>query len=145
MYWHSYHNKNIKQMEFNSMDENTLTKTLEIHAYDWVVRDSYGDDDHVAIHCWALDKESNPHLVRLNNFPAFCHIELPMFVRNRTYTWRKGQVDNFMNILSQRLGDDAPVRYIFKEARKTKNSDNNLYIKLSNCCSSWSTCASEII
>jgi len=106
-------------MEIGDHLEENTTKTLEVHAYDWTVRDVYGDDDHVAIHCWALDKESKPHLLRFTDFPAFCHVELPIFVRNHTYTWRPAAVENFMNMLSQRLGQDAPIRYIFKEARKT--------------------------
>ena len=100
------------------LGENT-TKTLEVHAYDWTVKDVHGDDDHVAIHCWGLDRESKPHLLRFIDFPAFCHVELPIFVRNHAYTWRPAAVENFMNLLSQRLGDDAPSRYTFKDAKKT--------------------------
>ena len=107
---------NIMSNEKENMQKN---KILEVHAYDWIVRDRYGDNDNVSIHCWALDKDSKPHLLRFLDFPAFCHIELPMFVRNKVYTWRKGSVDNFMAMLSQRLGDDAPTRYMFKECKKT--------------------------
>lgn len=92
---------------------------LAVHAFDWTVRDTYTDDDHVAIHCWALDRDSNPHLLRFVDFPAFCHVEMPMFVRNHTYQWRPAAVANFMSMLSQRLGDDAPIRYTFKMSKKT--------------------------
>jgi DNA polymerase elongation subunit (family B) len=92
---------------------------LAIHAYDWTVKDVYGDDDHVAIHCWSLDQDSNPYLVRFTNFPAFCHVELPMFVRNNPYVWRPSAVNAFMNLLSARLGEDAPIRHTYKDAKKT--------------------------
>lgn len=95
-------------------------KTLQVHAFDWTVRDLYGDDDdHVVIHCWALDRESQPNLLRFTDFPAFCHVELPMFVRNRIYHWRDPSVREFMMMLSQLLGDDAPIRYTFKMAPRT--------------------------
>lgn len=94
-------------------------ETLQVHAFDWTVRDSYGDDDHVVIHCWALDRESRPNLLRFTDFPAFCHIELPMFVRNHVYQWRDASVREFMLMLSQLLGDDAPIRYTFKMAPRT--------------------------
>jgi len=95
------------------------TSTLSVHAYDWTVRDVYGDDDHVAIHCWSLDRESKPHLLRFTDFPSFCHVELPMFVRNRAYTWRPASVETFMRSLSERVGSNAPTRYTFKMAKKT--------------------------
>ena len=108
-----------KFMEGGDYIEERTTKTLQVHAYDWSVRDVYGDDDHVAIHCWALDRESKPHLLRFTDFPAFCHVELPIFVRNHAYNWRQGAVDRFMELLSRRLGEDAPIRYIYKQAKKT--------------------------
>lgn len=92
---------------------------IVVHAYDWIVRDAFSDDNKAVIHCWALDQQSKPYLLRFNDFPVFCHVELPTFVRNRPYSWRSTTVDNFMTLLSQRLGDDAPFKYTFKEARKT--------------------------
>lgn len=93
--------------------------TLAVHAFDWTVKDLQGDDDHVAIHCWALDRESKPNLLRFTDFPAFCHVELPLFVRNHTYQWRPPAVEAFMKMLAERLGGHAPVRYLFKMAKKT--------------------------
>lgn len=95
------------------------TVVLNVHAFDWTVKDMAGDDDHVAIHCWALDRESRPHLLRYTDFPAFCHVELPMFVRNHVYQWRPAAVASFMTMLSERLGANAPIRYVFKQAKKT--------------------------
>ena len=96
-----------------------MGETVEVHAYDWKIRDRYGDDDQAVIHCWGLDRHSTPHLLRFLNFPAFCHIELPAFVRNRRYTWQRSGVDQFMDMLSQRLGEDAPIRYSFAMKKKT--------------------------
>jgi len=111
----------ISNTEGNMGDQintNDPTDILIVHAYDWTVKDVY-DDDHVAIHCWALDRESKPYLLRFTDFPAFCHLELPMFVRNRPYQWKHAAVNSFMNMLSERLGNDAPIRYTFKQSKKT--------------------------
>jgi len=100
--------------------EESLSVELTVHAYDWIVKDVYGDEDRVNIHCWSLDQNSNSHLLRFTTFPAFCYVELPMFVRGRIYPWKPSTVAQFMDVLCTRLGDDhAPYRYIFKQAKKT--------------------------
>ena len=109
----------IEHTEADPDGEPDNATVLNVHAYDWTIKDMYGDDDHVSIHCWALDRFSKPYLLRFNDFPVFCQIELPMFVRNRVYQWRPAAVDAFMNLLSQRLGNDAPIRYVFRQAKKT--------------------------
>lgn len=95
------------------------TESLTVHAYDWVIRDKFSDEDHLAIHCWALDRESNPYLLRIVDFPCFCYIELPMFVRNRPYEWRESSVGLFMRMLSEKLGDNSPIRFLFRRLKKT--------------------------
>src|SRR3990167_7348024 len=79
----------IQNINTKIMEEET---SLTVHAYDWVIRDKYNDNDHLAIHCWALDKDSKPYLLRIVDFPCFCYIELPMFVRNRNYEWSNSSV-----------------------------------------------------
>lgn len=102
-------------MQPSGDDNNTI---LEVQAYDWVVRDQFSDDNHAVIHCWALDKESKAHLLRFNNFPVFCHVELPLFVRSYQYTWKPAAVRQFVSMLSARLGDNAPTRYVYKDSKK---------------------------
>lgn len=109
----------IQNGEEVEVEESESSVELTVHAYEWVERDKYSDTDHVVIHGWCLDQQSTPHLVRIVDFPAFCHIELPMFVRNREYQWNSAKVRTFMNMLGARLGDDAPIRHVFKMAKKT--------------------------
>ena len=115
-------------------EEDQTTTVLSVHSYDWSVKDVYGDDDHVAIHCWSLDRESRPHLLRFTDFPAFCHVELPIFVRNHTYQWRPAAVASFMSMLSERLGADAPTRYTFKHAKKTYHYRGNRTFPMLQLC-----------
>lgn len=96
-----------------------MTTEIIVHAYDWQVEDAYTDDDHVAIHAWCLDRNSRPVLLRINTFPAFCHIELPFYVRGKPYNWSKPKADRFVEFLAKALKGDAPVRSVFKAAKKT--------------------------
>jgi DNA polymerase elongation subunit (family B) len=109
------------------------SKFVEVHGYDWVVKDKYCDDDHVAIHCWGMDKDSTPYLLRFNTFPAFCHIELPLIVRNRVYTWKRHDVDTFMELLNKILGDDK-CRYTFVMRKKTYYYRGNRKFPMINVC-----------
>lgn len=104
------------------MDEDEVYQSqflLEVHAYDWIIKDSYGDNDHVTIHCWALDNESRPYLLRIHDFPAFCHIELPSIVRGHHHEWTRAEVELFYEYLCKYLGDHKPYHKTFSKARKT--------------------------
>lgn len=118
----------------HSEDEACGGKLLQVHAYDWVVRDKYSDDDKTMIHCWALDKNSDPYLLRIPNFPIFCQIELPLLVKNRVYTWTKSQADNFMTCLNKILGEQASTRYTFTHAKKTYYYRGNRRFPMINIC-----------
>lgn len=99
-------------------------ENVTVHAYDWVIHDKYADDGHVAIHCWALDKESKPYLLRINNFPAFCFVELPTFAALRggwkNIVWNKSQADSFISELCKKVPDEDqhPIDVFFCQPRK---------------------------
>lgn len=97
----------------------TEQTTLTVHAYDWTVEDRFTDDDNLAIHAWCLDRESKPHLLRINDFPAFCHVELPLFVGNRYMNWNDEKATEYAKWLCRTLGTEAPTRFFFKMASKT--------------------------
>ena len=99
------------------MQENTNSK-LFVHAYDWTTEDSYTEDDHVAVHAWCLDRQSEPHLIRFTDFPAFCHVELPMYIGGRFFKWTAASADRFVNWLSMVLGEDRPEKGLFKMSKK---------------------------
>lgn len=92
---------------------------ITVHAYDWTVEDSYTEDDHLAVHAWCLDRDSRPHLLRFNNFPAFCQLELPLFVHNRPYKWDQTKATLLVDTLTSHLGEEAPCHYHFHLAKKT--------------------------
>lgn len=56
---------------------------LEVHAYDITIEDKAINDEgdeHTEIRLWCLDKNSNPCLCRVRDFPIFCKVELPITV-----------------------------------------------------------------
>ena len=52
----------------------------KIHAYDITVNDK---GEHVEIRLWCFDSDNNPGLYRINNFPVFTKVELPVVVNQR--------------------------------------------------------------
>ena len=93
---------------------------LQLHAYDWIVKNApkNDSDEKDAIHCWSLDKDSNPYLIRFVDFPVFCYIELPLIVRNKQHNWTKSNADLFIKMLSFRLKDDAPTKSSLRNLKK---------------------------
>ena len=89
-----------------------------VHAYDWMVEDNYTEDGHLTIHAWCLDRESNPYLVRINDFPTFFNVELPLFVDGRSTRWTKSMADHLVRQLQMSLGEDGPEKGIFSESSK---------------------------
>ena len=83
--------------------------TLQIHAYDWEIKDKYGEDDQTVIFCWTLDQYSTPYLLRINNFPVFCYIELPLFVRNKFFKWDKYLVGDLISHINSLLKDNQKI------------------------------------
>jgi len=97
-----------------------MMEKLQLHAYDWIVKHAPKNEpeDKDAIHCWSLDKDSNPYLIRFVDFPVYCYIELPLIVRNKPYNWTQTKSDLFIEMLSFRLKDDAPTKSSLRSLKK---------------------------
>lgn len=95
-----------------------MTTNLTVHAYDWRVRDESDDNGHVVIHCWALDKESKPHLLRFHDFPAYCYVELPLFIGHRRVNWSGYKAQQVYETICWKLGESKPFKYFFKQTEK---------------------------
>lgn len=99
-------------------DSPPVKESLVVHAYDWALEDGDGPEEHASIRAWCLDRESKPYLIRIEDFPVFCHIELPLFVNGRYFQWNQRLVDQFMVWLNHALQDAHPDKAIFKMAKK---------------------------
>lgn len=93
-------------------------ESITVHPYDWTVKDCYGEDGKVAIFCWALDKQSKPHLLRIHDFPAFCYIELPIFLDNRVMNWTQDKKRIVYEAICEKLGEDRPFMYAMEDKEK---------------------------
>lgn len=91
---------------------------LTVHAYNWEEEDKYTDDDRTAIHAWSLDRDSKPYLLRFQDFPVFCHVELPLYVNRRLYRWSNEDCNKIMSYLRYVLEDDAPEDGLLKMSSK---------------------------
>lgn len=92
--------------------------TLQIHSFDWDVRDQYGDDDQTVILCWALNQHSIPYLLRINTFPVFCYIELPVFVKQKFFKWDKYLAHQLIDYINSFLKKDKILKFNFIHAKK---------------------------
>ena len=95
-----------------------MSEVLNVHAYDWIVKDQDGDDDQTVIDCWALDVESVPCLLRIVDFPVFCMIELPSTIRNKEHKWTLAQSKNVMITINKLLGHNASIKSEFFYCQK---------------------------
>lgn len=91
---------------------------LVVHAYEWKVKDESDEKGHVVIHCWALDRESKPHLLRFHDFPAYCYVELPLFIGNSRVNWTGYKVDQVYQAICYKLAEHKPYKYYFKKSEK---------------------------
>ena len=60
--------------------EDNQNYELQLHAFDWTVEDKATNEDTPSIHIWCLDRQSVPHLVRVENFLPTCFLQLPEIV-----------------------------------------------------------------
>lgn len=97
----------------------SLEEQIEIKVvpYDVTISDSVLDENtgenHVNIHLWCLDKESNPWFIRVRDFPAYFYIELPYLVNSVPYGWDNASAGKVVDYLKKVMGDNAPTNWHF--------------------------------
>lgn len=84
------------------------------HAYEWDIKDCYTDTDHVEIQAWCKDRDSKEFLMRVQDFPAVCQIELPSHVGRKAKVWRDRDVRRIINYLSYILKDCPPQSHVLR-------------------------------
>lgn len=88
------------------------TETIQ-HSYDASIEDDFNNEGKANIHLWCLDRQSNPVLIRIRDFPVFCHLELPSFVDGLPYEWDDYQANKVYKYIQYALGEDSPIGYKF--------------------------------
>lgn len=104
--------------------------TIELCPYHWEIDSNV--DEFIRINCWCLDRQSLPHLVRIEDFRIPVYIELPSTVNHRPQQWDSHSASMFFyDVLCKSVagyrrrhggGDQQPVEpptnFLFKRCEK---------------------------
>jgi DNA polymerase elongation subunit (family B) len=86
---------------------------ITFRSYHYEYEDGVSDNHTLQIRGWGFDRNSNPMLTRIDNFPAFCFVELPPFLNGQPFSWNSPAVSMFVDSLRYRMGEDyGPVPYV---------------------------------
>ena len=92
-----------------------MAEELVLHGFDW----RYSDTPYnLQIRGWCLDRESKPHLVRIEDFPVFAYMELPPYLNHRKYDWSQRDALDIFAKLQKVMGDSAPYDFEFRKMKK---------------------------
>jgi len=89
-------------------------ETIDLQPFHWEHKDV---DGRLQILCWGLDKDSVAHLIRIENFPTFCWIELPRFLNGKFFKWDNYYAEHYFNFICngmQKKGQQTPNGYSFE-------------------------------
>ena len=99
---------------------------LTIHAYDWKIDDhidSRDVDTKLTINGWCLDRNSEPCLVRIEDYPASCRIMLPRLGKNKKWNARKAKI--LFQEIQEKLNKDGkntkPIKHQFAKLKRLYN------------------------
>lgn len=90
---------------------------ITVHGYDWQTSTDE-ETGYTTIHCWGLDRDSKPNLLRFHDFDVFCFVELPLFLNNSFIRWEGFKQQLVYEAICYKLGDDRPHRYMFTQKKK---------------------------
>nr|QBK90421.1 MAG: DNA polymerase elongation subunit family B [Pithovirus LCPAC103] len=70
---------------------------ITVQPYDWSEQDEKvinrrgtGLEDRLTIYAWCVNRRSEPVLLRINDYYAICHLELPLKINGRAVDWTRG-------------------------------------------------------
>jgi DNA polymerase elongation subunit (family B) len=92
-----------------------------ILTYEADYEDRILDDDgneKFRINLWSLDKESNPWLIRIEDFPIFIWVELPSIVNGVPFEWNSLQASKVYAYICKVMDDKKPIEHTFAFKQK---------------------------
>lgn len=83
---------------------------LEIHAYEITIDDeaiNAEGDQHTEIQLWSFNKNSEPLLARVRDFPVFCKVELPAITTRagNIVNWNQDMAQEIIQLIRKKLVD----------------------------------------
>lgn len=81
-------------------------ENLSVRPFHW---ETYYDNstEHDRIVIYAMDRESSNVILRVENFPNSCQLELPIFINKKPYEWTPTRAAAVVRALSSRLERDG--------------------------------------
>ena len=121
---------------------------IEVHAYDWQTSVD-PETDYTTINCWALNKKSEPYLLRIHEFDVFCYLELPLFINNSIVNWSGYREKLVYETICNILGEDKPYRYRYELKEKIyfykgKNRKYPMFLLCFRSIKSMNTCRNKL-
>ena len=95
--------------ETKSSVKNNMTINA-ISIYDWTFHE-FVDENSTILLAWGLDQESKPSIVRIEDFPFSCYMELPEKIH-------RDNIDKLKEWLRRVLKEDAPTSITLHQKRK---------------------------
>lgn len=96
----------------------SLPVTITVHGYDWIVKDNYDENGKPEIHCWSLNKDSIPYLLRFKDFPVYLYVELPTIVNHQPIVWTSDNVQELVKVITKETKSNAPIDYSLVSLKK---------------------------
>lgn len=102
-----------------------IVTELICRPYKWNEKDrtDESDEKRLCIDIWCLDRQSEPVLLRVENFPCLCMVELPPSINGYAKIWNKEECDILMSEISWLFKEKdgysfAPYYYDYLKAEK---------------------------
>lgn len=86
--------------------------SLIVQPYEWKCDDR---DGFVSIRIWAHDENSERVLIRIDDYQAFCRLELPLFVNGIRVKWNEAALRVYAQWLRHCMKEHAPSSIVFSE------------------------------
>ncbi len=95
-------------------------KEITCRPYHWEFKDRELDERgrRLCIDTWCLDRENEPVLLRIEDFPALCMVELPGYINGVSTNWNGHNADLLMNEISYRFKKSPPANYKLRLLKK---------------------------
>lgn len=89
-----------------------MSDVIDFKSYNISYLDEKGDNGFMMITIYALDKNSNPVLVRVEDFSVYFYLELPTLVGNISYKWNKMSAYGLCEAIRARFrNEDGPLMF----------------------------------
>lgn len=82
---------------------------LQVHPFDWTLQDKGSSEETPSIRAWCLDRNSVPHLLRIENYLPTCYIQLPTVVNGSFFEWNSTRAYSVIGSIKYWLKESQPL------------------------------------